>query len=183
MKIQYNSPVILTFSLAVIVLHLVNTYVLPGITYTFFMAKPTIHVQNPWDYFRLFSHVFGHSGWTHILGNLTLILLLGPILEEKYGSGNLLLMIVITSLVTGIIHVVISVKSGLLGASGIVFMLIVLASIVDIKRGSIPLTFVLVAGIFIGGEVFNTLNKDNISQMAHILGGISGAFFGFFFAK
>jgi len=181
-RIQYNSPVILTFSIVVVIVHLLDWTVFPKLTYNFFVVRPTISLFNPLDYFRLFSHILGHANWKHLFGNLTYILLLGPILEEKYGSPLILLMILFTALFIGIINVLFFSK-GLLGASGIVFMLIILVSVVDMKQGSIPLTFILVAGIFISTEIVNAFRHDNISQMAHIMGGALGAAFGFIFSE
>ena len=126
----------------------------------------------------MFSHVIGHANFGHLLNNLTLLLLLGPILEEKYGSANLVWMMLATALATGIINVMFF-STGLLGASGIVFMLIILVSIVNVKRNSIPLSFILVSCIFVGNELFQSFARDNISQMAHIVGGAIGALFGF----
>ncbi|MDM8525457.1 rhomboid family intramembrane serine protease [Desulfococcaceae bacterium HSG8] len=180
-RIQYNSPVILTFSILAVVIYLANL-IIPRLIHDFFVVRPTMSFFNPLDYFRLISHVLGHSGWRHLFGNLTYLLLLGPILEEKYGSTTILVMILLTALFTGIINVALF-STGLLGASGIVFMLIILASVTDMKRGSIPLTFVLVASIFIGTEVLKAFRADNISQMAHIVGGSFGAGFGFMFGN
>jgi len=144
----------------------------------YFTVYPTMSVTNPVDYFRLFSHVMGHGGWEHLVGNFTFILLLGPILEEKYGSQNLLFMMFITAIITGILNILLF-PSGLLGASGIVFMFILLSSVVNAQKGKIPLTFILVALLFLGKEVISILEADNISQFAHIVGGICGAVFGF----
>ncbi len=127
---------------------------------------------------RLVTHVLGHASWTHLLGNFTLILLIGPMAEEKYGSGALLLMMFTTALVTGLLNVLL-LDTGLYGASGIAFMLILLTSITNIRAGEIPLTFVLVILLFMVKEVFAAFQTDNISEFAHILGGICGAFFGF----
>ncbi len=181
LRLHYNAPVILTFSLLAVGIHLLN-FAIPDLTVKFFAVPGRIMLSNPLSYFRLFSHVLGHVSWGHVLGNITYILLLGPILEEKYGSLPLLAMIVFTALFTGILNVALF-STGLLGASGIVFMLIILASIVDVKAGEIPLTFVLVAGIFIGTEVLKALSSDSISQMAHIVGGGAGALFGFLFTN
>ncbi len=181
LRLPYTPPVILTFFLLFVGIHLLN-FAIPNLTFQFFSVPGRIILSNPLSYFRLFSHVLGHVNWGHLLGNITYILLLGPILEEKYGSLPLLAMIVFTALFTGILNVVLF-SSGLLGASGIVFMLIILASIVDVKAGEIPLTFVLVAGIFIGTEVLKAFNSDSISQMAHIVGGGAGALFGFLFTN
>ncbi len=149
MRIRYNSPVILTFSIVVVLVQLVDTYLIPEFTETIFLVGGTISFTDPLDYFRLFSHVLGHTDWEHLLGNLTFVLLLGPILEERYGSDKILIMIGITALFTGILNVAIF-STGLLGASGVVFMLIILVSIVNMKKGEIPLTFFLIATIFIG---------------------------------
>jgi membrane associated rhomboid family serine protease len=107
-----------------------------------------------------------------------LILLLGPILEERHGSMSLLIMILITALITGLANLVFS-DGALLGASGIVFMMILLASMANVRGGEIPLTFIAVAIIYMGGEIVRAFREDNISQMAHLVGGVAGAAFGF----
>jgi hypothetical protein len=71
------------------------------------------------------------------------------------------------------------IRSGLLGASSIVFMFITLISIVDLRRGSIPISFILVAILFIGSEIVQAFGEDNISQAGHIAGALLGALFGF----
>jgi membrane associated rhomboid family serine protease len=180
-RIQYNSPVILTFSLLAVAVHLMNLLI-PRFTMSFFVLNPHMSLFSPLDYFRMCSYVLGHANWEHLFSNLTFILLLGPILEEKYGSKNMLIMILLTALSTALISGLIF-RTAVLGASGIVFMLIVLASIVDVRAGSIPLTFVLVVGIFIGRELLQGFRADNISQLGHIAGGAAGAFFGFSFTK
>lgn len=180
-RIQYNSPVILSFSLIAVGVYIINQ-VIPDFIRTYFVVWPNMSFLNPLDYFRLVSHVIGHSSWRHLINNLTYILLLGPILEEKYGNFTMVFMILFTALVTGILNVIFF-STGLLGASGIVFMLIILVSMVDIREGSIPLTFILVAGIFITNEIINAFQEDSISQMAHIIGGAMGAVFGFLFSK
>ena len=100
-------------------------------------------------------------------------------LEEKYGSINLLEMILLTALVSGIMHVALFPGAALLGASGIVYMLILLSSLASMRQNCIPLTLILVAAIYLGGEVVNGLTaSDNISQLSHIVGGVCGAIFG-----
>ena len=180
-KIRYNAPVILTFSLLAIAIRLVSVFI-PDFTRQFFVTGPTMSLVNPLDYVRLASHALGHASWGHLFGNLTYILLLGPLLEEKYGSQDILLMMVTTAVATGLINVLFF-PTGLLGASSIVFMLIILASIVNVGRGAIPLTFLLVTCIFLGSEILGVFREDDISQMAHIVGGALGAAFGFFWTR
>ena len=87
-------------------------------------------------------------------------------------------MIILTALITGIINVSFY-STGLLGASGIVFMLILLVSFTNNTGGGIPLTFILVAILFVGKELMHSFNNDQISQSAHIIGGLCGSVFGF----
>ena len=148
----------------------------------YFAVGNSVDWTNPVSIFSLFSHVIGHGSLDHLLGNMTFILLLGPIVEEKYGSRFTLLMIVLTAFITGILNISFF-NTGLLGASGIVFMLILLVSFTNVNGGQIPLTFILVALLFIGKEILQSLQADQVSQFAHIIGGVCGSIFGFFGKK
>ncbi len=178
MKIDYNAPVVLTFAIAVLVIQLVSASFFPALTPTFFAVRSTFSFTNPLDYIRLVSHVLGHASFAHLSNNLLFILLLGPVLEEKYGSRDILGIILVTALATGLINVFFF-PTSLMGASGVVFAFIILVSIVNVRQGMIPLSFILVFVLFIGGEIIQGLGEDQISQMAHIVGGIIGAAYGF----
>ena len=177
LRITYNAPVVLTFAL----LALVVTFLPVETRVHYFAAHPKFYDWT--SYLGLFTHPLGHGGWDHYIGNFMLILLLGPILEERHGSLSLLVMMLITALVTGLANVALS-SNPLLGASGIVFMMILLASTANIKQGEIPLTFIAIALIYMGGELYRAFAKDdNVSHMAHLIGGLAGAAFGFFGAR
>jgi GlpG protein len=179
-RISYNAPVVLTFALlAVAVFIITNEHVAPNAR-MWFVAWPEF--RDTRSYVGLISHILGHASWQHLMGNFMLILLIGPILEERFGSFQLLIMILITALVTGIVNVTIS-SDALLGASGIVFMMILLASTANIRSGEIPLTFIAIALIYLGGEIVRAFQDDQVSQMAHLLGGVTGAVFGFVSAR
>ncbi len=177
-KFDYNAPVILTFSL--ICLAVLGLSILTGgSSNDLLFCTYRDSLTNPLMYVRLFGHVLGHAGWDHFLGNITYILLIGPMLESRYGSKVMLEMILITAFVTGVINNLFF-SSGLLGASGIVFMLIVLASIANVRDNRIPITFILCVVIWIGGQIMESFSADNISQLTHIVGGILGGFYGWF---
>jgi rhomboid protease GluP len=179
LRITYNSPVVLTFALAAVLAYIV-TYFVPDLTW-WFVASP--HIDGPRTYVGLVSHILGHASWAHLFGNFMLILLLGPILEERHGSVSLLGMIVITALVTGLVNVAVS-SHVLLGASGIVFMMILLASTANIRQGAIPLTFIAVALVYLGSELIAAFRaNDGISHLAHLVGGATGATLGFLGAR
>lgn len=178
LKIRYNAPVVLTFSLICTAIFFIDRPSGGALTNEWFTLHGNFSLARPGDWVTLFSYVIGHANIQHLLGNLTFILLLGPILEEKHGSRGLLIMMILTALITGILNLVLF-SSGVLGASGIVFMFIILVSFSNVKQGEIPLTFILVLLLFVGKEVLMSLENDQVSQFGHILGGICGAFFGF----
>ena len=179
--LSYNAPVTLTFSIfcALILLmdKLLQYHLIPAV---FTAPGAPFDYHSPLNFLRLFTHVLGHADWGHFLGNFSFILLLGPLMEERYGSPMLALMMTITALVTGVINACL-IPSPLVGASGIVFMMIILASATSFESGQIPLTLILVLIIYLGGEVYSALYvDDNVSQLAHIAGGVCGAFFGLY---
>jgi len=180
MRIRYNAPVILTFTLLCTVVLIIDQ-LLGGFTEAFFVSYPGFS-GSILDFLRLFTHVLGHQNWLHLMSNFSFILLIGPVLEEKYRSGPLLVMVLVTAVVTGILNVLFF-SSGLMGASGIVFMLILLSSFTNIRSGEIPLTFILIVTLFLAKEFINALAEDNISQFAHIIGGVCGSLFGFLFTR
>ena len=182
LKIQYNSPVVLTFAILSF-LALLLGYVTHGRSTTLFFCVYRSSFTDPFTYVRLFGHVLGHASLEHYANNMMLILLLGPILEEKYGSRKLLVMMAVTAFVTGLINVLFF-QNALLGASGIVFMMIILSSMVSLKAGRIPLTLIIVVVVFLGQEMVAGLTvQDNISQLTHIIGGICGGAFGALICK
>ncbi|MCC8128049.1 MAG: rhomboid family intramembrane serine protease [Clostridiales bacterium] len=179
LRITFNAPVVLSFVLACAVVTLLGVVTSGMTTQMFFMTYHS-SLSSPMTYVRFFTHVLGHEGWSHFIGNASYLLLLGPMLEEKYGSRNLLVIMAITALVTGVVNYVFFWNVGLYGASGIVFAFILLASFTGFREGEIPLTFLLVAVIFIGQQLYEgVVLDDNISNMAHIVGGIVGAVLGY----
>lgn len=182
-KVSFNSPIILSFT-AICFLALLLGTLTRGKTNDLFFSVYHSSLLNPLTYIRFFGHIFGHAGWEHFIGNIMLILVVGPLLEEKYGSANILFVIMATALITGIVNYIFFPHVQLLGASGVVFALILLSSFTSIKEGAIPLTFILVAVIYIGEQIYQGIFiKDNISNLTHILGGFVGAGLGYIMNK
>ncbi len=183
LKLSYNSPVILTFSaicLVVLILH----YITRGFTTNaLFVCYGHASLFNPLTYLRVFSYVFGHANFTHFAGNMTMLLLVGPAVEERYGSWNTAIMMFVTALAGGILNMFFF-STGILGASGIVFMLIILSAFTNMKKGEIPLTLILIAVIYLGREIYSGIFvEDNVSHFGHLCGGVSGLGFGTYFFK
>ena len=92
----------------------------------------------------------------------------------------MIIVMLATALVTGLLNLLLFPGVRLLGASGIVFAMILLSSITVTEDGAIPLTFILVAALYIGQQVYEGLFlRDNVSQLTHIAGGVVGSVLGF----
>lgn len=181
--IRFNSPVVLCFALLSLLALLLGD-VTGGAATTRFFCVYRSSLADPLTYLRLFTHVLGHAGYSHYMGNMLLLLLVGPGLEEKYGSRNLLATIAVTAFATGLVQFLLFPHSALLGASGVVFMMIVLSSFTEMKKGGIPLTMLLVVALYLGSEIADGLTRtDNVSHLTHIVGGVCGIFFGFRLAR
>lgn len=178
-RIILNAPVVIVF-VAICFLATVSNMITGGAMNRILFMTYRSSFSSPMTYIRLFTHVFGHGNWEHLIGNMTYILLLGPMLEEKYRSKTLMFVILITALVTGGLNLLFFPNAALCGASGVVFAFIVMSSFTGFKEGEIPITFLLVAVFFIGQQVIQGLFiMDNVSNMSHIAGGILGGFLGY----
>lgn len=182
-RLSYNSPVILTFAGICLVTLIVSTITGGASNRLLFICYGHASLFNPLTYLRAFTYVFGHANFQHFAGNMTMLLLIGPIVEEKYGSWNLCIMMLVTALAGGILNMLFF-NTGILGASGIVFMLIILSAFTNMRKGEIPLTLILIAVIYLGQEIYSgiTLN-DGVSHFGHICGGVSGLSFGAYYYK
>lgn len=179
LKITFNSPIILGFAAVCLIATILN-YITLGVSNELLFMTYHTSLTSPMTYVRFVTHVFGHADWTHFIGNMSYILLLGPMLEEKYSSAVLIEVIVITAVITGLINYVFFPQYALCGASGVVFAFILLSSFTSFKEGEIPLTFILVAVLYIGQQVVQGITlDDNVSNMAHIIGGMVGGAVGY----
>ena len=101
--IRFNAPVVLLFALLSLLVLLLDGWT-GGVSTTRFFCVYRSSLADPLTYVRFFGHVLGHSGYSHYMNNMLLLLLVGPGLEEKYGSRNLLMTILVTALVTGLVQ-------------------------------------------------------------------------------
>ncbi len=179
LKITFNSPVVLWFAFASLIVLILN-FISMGYSNKLLFSTYHSTLRSPLTYIRFFTHVLGHAGFEHFIGNMAYILLLGPMLEEKYGSTLILAMMALTAFITGILNYIFFPNTALCGASGVVFAFILLTSFTSFKQGEIPITFILVAVIFIGQQIVEGIFvRDNISNTSHILGGVIGSAIGY----
>lgn len=178
MRLQYNAPVTLTFFLLSLLALLLGQWTKGWTTMHLFCVYRS-SLKDPLFYVRLFGHVLGHASWDHFLNNMLLFLVIGPPMEEKYGSFTLLKGILFTAVISGVLQCLLFPRTALLGASGIVFMLIMLASLSGFS-GGVPVTMLLVAALYLGQQIHDIIFvHDNVANFMHIVGGVCGTAFGY----
>ena len=180
-KFDYNSVVIITYLLLSLGACLLN-YITRGVSNKLLFSSYRSSPLNPFTYIRMFTHSIGHQDWNHLVNNFIYILLIGPMIEEKYGSINLLVMLLITSLIIALYNIVFN-NYVIMGASGNVYMLIVLSSFSNISEGKIPITLILIFIFFITTEIRKSLLEGNkkVYHDGHLIGALCGILFGFLF--
>ena len=183
LRLSFNAPAVLTFTALCVIAQLISMLT-RGESNRVLFSVYRASLLDPLTWVRCFTHVLGHAGWDHLLGNIMYILILGPMIEEKYGTATTAFIMAATALVIGVINMVFFPGVMLLGASGIVFAFILIASITIREDNTIPVTFILVAVLYLGQQIWQGLfSQDNVSQMAHIVGGAVGAVLGFLLGK
>ena len=183
LRLSFNAPAVLTFTALCVIAQLISMLT-RGESNRVLFSVYRATLLDPLTWVRCFTHVLGPAGWEHLLGNIMYILILGPMIEEKYGTATTAFIMAATALVIGVINMVFFPGVMLLGASGIVFAFILIASITIREDNTIPVTFILVAVLYLGQQIWQGLfSQDNVSQMAHIVGGAVGAVLGFLLGK
>lgn len=179
LRITFNAPVVLSLVAISFTATLLN-YITAGASGRLLFMTYHSALLSPLTWLRSFTHILGHADWAHLIGNMSYLLLLGPMLEEKYSSHTLAVVIAITAFITSLVNYIFFPSVALCGASGVVFAFILLSSFTSFKEGEIPITFILVAIFFIGQQIWEGITvQDNISNMAHIVGGIIGSILGY----
>ncbi len=176
---SYNSVVIISYFLICLLVLIIDT-ISKGKLNNFLTTRRG-SLLNPMTYIRLVTSGLCHKDWTHFRNNFVMILLVGPLLEEKYGSIPMLEMIIITTIASSLVHLFIY-ENGAIGASDNVYMMVVLCSIVNISQGKIPVTLILIFLFYVADEIIKQIFKrnDNIAHDSHIVGAICGFIFGYF---
>ena len=168
-NLSYNSKVIISFFIISFIAFIFKVLT-KNKTNDLLFSSYKSSMLNPLTYVRLVTHIFGHANWQHFMNNFLYILLIGPMIEEKYGSYKLMIMILVTAIITGILNSIFSNKR-ILGASGIVFMLITLSSFVNIESGKIPVTLILICILYLRSVSYekNNLYDRNCVSISFFL--------------
>lgn len=179
-SIDYNSPVVINYILVCFVLYVLNKLTDGYINDICYL--PGNLILNPFAVHRLLIYTLVHGSFEHLIGNMALLALTGPSVEKKYGGGIVLGLIAVNSVMIGLLQSVL-IHQGVMGASSIVFMFILLSVFADTETEKVPLTMFIVAACYIGNELIGALTPDSVSQLSHIMGAVMGLVFGLLYRK
>lgn len=84
------------------------------------LANPWLLLDNPLPLMTLFTHMFLHGGWLHLISNMWILYIFGDNIEDRMGSFRYLLFYLLGGLVSGFLQALISPASRVpaIGASG-----------------------------------------------------------------
>lgn len=177
---SFHSYVIIGYFLICLSLFILNTITNNKVTSFLKIRRGSFF--NPMNYLRLVTSSLCHSDFNHFKNNFIFILLLGPILEEKYGSFVLLEMLLITMVASSLFHLLFY-DSSAIGSSDVVYMMVMLCAVACSFDKKIPITFVFLFLFFVLGEIllmFFHKKGDKTSHDGHVVGAILGFVFGYF---
>ncbi len=188
LKISYDAPVTLTFVIVCALIFLLNVLLIRngksgGFEKIF--ASPTSQggvlpfiPSAPLSYFRLLFYIFGSEpGYAYeLFTNLILIMLLGPSMEERYGSVIIGIMIFVSALFSGVLNACF-LETSLVGCVPLVSMMIFLNAFMSFSKKKFPLSFAAVMVLFVLVQFFTGAGILRI--IVCIAGGLCGSLFAF----
>lgn len=183
--VDIDAPLTLSFCLLCIIVQSLAFFFGDKITMNYF-AVPSwnrFYIYKPISYFTMFTQTIGHSTWSHLYGNIVHILLVGPACEREFGMFSMIKIMSWTAVVSSLTHILLGPSNTLqLGASGIVFMFILLNSLLDARAGRIPLTFLCQVTLWCYKEIFAHLfsSTSGVSHLAHLSGALVGTAAGYY---
>ena len=190
----------------------VVTYALIALNLVFFFAElnggdafiqqwafvPRRFLANPGgDFPTLFTSMFMHAGWLHLLGNMLYLWIFGDNVEDRFGHVKFTIFYLLCGIAATFAQLAFSSGSNIpnLGASGAIagvlgaYILLFPKTRVNVLmgRGVIPMPALAVIGLWIVlqfvsgiGSISNTAETGGVAYMAHIGGFIAGFVLTFF---
>ena len=149
-------------------------------------------------YLTLFSSMFMHASWAHIIGNMLYLWIFGDNIEDRIGSGKFLIFYLVCGLAASAAHIVFGPESVIpsLGASGAIagvlgayLVLFPRKSVrVLVARQIVNMPAFIVLGMWIVLQIFSQISVvggegGGVAYMAHIGGFVAGLALIFLFGK
>jgi rhomboid protease GluP len=144
------------------------------------MYWPDVFENGQW--YRLFTHMFIHSGYEHVLYNMFMLGVLGSQMEKEYGSIKYMITYLVSGLGGAVLSALVEMHNNQavvgVGASGAIFGIfgVYLAMIFKNRHNTdkkIGIRLLVLFAIMVFGNM-----EEGVDWMAHLGGALVGAFLG-----
>ena len=185
----------------------VVTYILIALNVVFFLVEmsggdpfiqrwafvPRRFLADPaGDFLTLFTAMFMHAGWLHLIGNMLYLWVFGDNVEDRFGHAKFLIFYLVCGIAATFAQLAFSADSAIpnLGASGAVagvlgsYLLLYPRGRVHVMmgRGVVPAPAIVVIGLWfalqlfsgIGSVASNVADGGGVAYMAHVGGFVAG---------
>jgi hypothetical protein len=146
-----------------------------------FQLVPAFIVQRPWT---LLTHMFIHSGFTHLFFNMLVLFFFGPELERRAGKKIFMYVYFTAGLVAAIAYTLTSSSpyTPVVGASGAIMgvfaALAIIAPDIRVYVYFIPMQITHALVLFVLLDFFLLGSNDMIAHTAHLSGALVGLLMG-----
>ena len=184
LQLVFNSPVILISSLITLLVFILQNTAIPNLieiiasSNTASLTEQAFSPINPMHYVRLFTLIFGHYNMQTLCINLAIILLLGPRVEERFGTILVFIMFAITSFVAGILSVLF-LENSICGLDGIALLLVILTLFECASLKEIYFSYIILLAVLIANTIVFSIQQNNFGILLHYAGSLCASLFGF----
>ncbi|MBO5197522.1 MAG: rhomboid family intramembrane serine protease [Lachnospiraceae bacterium] len=131
------------------------------------------------EYYRLFTYLFLHSGYSHIVNNMLVLLFVGDNLERAAGKLKYLIIYFGSGVLAGVVSMLWNMHLEqpvvCVGASGAIFGVVgALAYIVIINKGRLEDISSRQIVLFVFFSLYGGLTSQGVDNAAHIGGLVTG---------
>lgn len=163
---------------------------------------PSRFLANPaGDFATLFTSMFMHAGWAHLLGNMLYLWIFGDNVEDRLGHALFFVFYIVCGLAATFAQMAISLGSTVanVGASGAIagvlgaYLIMFPGQRVRVLMGRsvVPMSALIVIGFWILIQIFSQIsvfsagsqNEGGVAYMAHIGGFVAGVVLAFLLGR
>jgi membrane associated rhomboid family serine protease len=144
----------------------------------------------------LFTSMFLHGGWMHLIGNMLYLWIFGDNLEDRWGHGKYLFVYLVSGIVASFLHIFFNSSSNIpsLGASGAIsgilgaYLVLFPKNRIRVlsRMGMVHVPAIVVLGFWIVLQIISQAasgGQTGVAYWAHIGGFIAGVIFAFLFGR
>ena len=162
-----------------------------------YAQKADLPPQAPGPFWvTLFTSMFLHGGWMHLIGNMLYLWIFGDNLEDRWGHAKYLFVYLVSGIIASLAHIFFNLSSTIpsLGASGAIsgilgaYMVLFPKNRIRVlsRMGMVHVPALYVLGIWIVIQFISQLGAGEgagVAYWAHIGGFIAGIIFAFLFGR